>query len=350
MASSILRSVGVAGLLMLALPASARASVLHVPGDHATIQEAVNAASPGDEIAVGPGSHCGATIDRPLTLSGGGRAVIVGCDAGPIVFGALHAGFFLAGSGGDSPASGTRISGFVFDGRGVSNTNLAPIAMAVFGRFANDVQVTNNVFLGTVQAITNTAGDRWFISGNRIRDLTLFDCTGSFCSGGAGIVVQVAPAGVAAPGGGGADVNRPEANVVSDNQVDGNIPDNFGVFSMVGVFVFAADGTVVVRNRVSIPDNPRADATGEGILVDDTCCGSPTPVTPGARNTVVVLNDGRGSQFGVVVEGTGGENTQGLVLFGNLGLESIQGVESRGPGPRGPHHSRAHLGRRLHLF
>lgn len=315
------------------------AQVRHVPGEFATIQEAVDAADPGDVIDVGPGDHCGATIDRPVTLVGHGRATIVGCDTGPIVFGSEHAGFFLPGAGGESPASGTRIIGFTFDGRGVSGDNLGPLAMAVFGRFAHDVRVIGNVFLGTVQAITNTAGDRWVIAHNEIRDLTLFDCTGALCGGGAGIIVQVARGDVAVDGGGANPLNRPKGNVIFGNDVEGSIPDGFDVFSMVGIFVFAADRTLVERNTVSIPDNPAADATGEGILVDDTCCGDPVPVVPGARHTSILFNDASDSEFGIVVDGTGGANTQGLKLFGNRGTVLVEGevVEGRRP-RRHPHH------------
>ena len=177
---------------------------------------------------------------------------------------------------------------------------------------------TDNVFLGTVQAITNTAGDGWFIARNRIEGLTLFDCTGALCAGGDGIVIQLARDTIAAAGGPGAPVNRPEHNVVVGNQVSGAIPDGFDDFSMAGIFVFAADDTAVERNEVSIPDNPNADATGDGVLVTNVCCGEPA-VSPGARRTLVLFNDGHDSQFGVVVEGSGGDNTGGLVLLRQLG-------------------------------
>jgi hypothetical protein len=50
---------------------------------------------------------------------------------------------------------------------------------------------------------------------------------------------------------------------------------------------------------------------------------------------VIALNDGRGSQVAVEIDGTGGENTQGLVLFGNLGPVIVEGnVVDDGPGPR----------------
>jgi hypothetical protein len=319
--------VAAAGVLLAAAPGEAQARVRRVPERYATIQAAVDAADAGDVIDVGPGPHCGATIDRPVNLQGDGRAVIVGCADGPVLANGVRAGFRLPGADGASGASGTRIEGFIFDGRGVSADNLEPLGVAIIGTFANDVRVERNRVLGTVQGITNTGGDRWVIVHNVIDDLGVFDCTGALCGGGDGIVIQISTA---------APAFRPERNLVAGNVVNGAIPDGFGVFSMVGVFVFAADGTVVTRNRLSIPDNPNADAIGQGVLVDNSCCGQPA-VTPGARNTVVTFNDGRGSQIGVEIDGTGGENTGGLVLFGNLGPVVVEGaVVDDGPRPRRP--------------
>ena len=201
------------------------------------------------------------------------------------------------------------------------------------------------MFEGTIQAITNTAGDGWLIAHNRIEGLTLFDCTGTLCAGGDGIVIQLARDAIAAPGGPGAAVNRPEHNVVLGNQVSGAIPDAFDVFSMAGIFVLAADDTLVERNDVDIPDNANADATGDGILVSNVCCGEPE-LTPGARHTVVIFNEGRDSQFGVVVEGTGGANTGGLVLFGNSGPVMVEGNLVASPPPRRPLAARPWVGRR----
>ena len=316
--------------LLAATAGAAEARVRRVPEQYATIQAAVEAADAGDVVDVGPGSHCGATVDRPVNLQGHGHATIVGCPDGPVLSNGVRAGFRLPGADGSSAASGTRIEGFTFDGRGVSAANLDPLGVAIIATFANDVRVERNRVLGTVQGITNTGGDGWVIAGNVIDGLGVFDCTGALCGGGDGIVVQIAR------GASGAPDNRPRRNVVAGNAVSGAIPDGFGVFSMVGVFVFAADGTVVTRNRLSIPDNPNADAIGEGVLVDNECCGLPE-VTPGARNTVVTFNDGRGSQIGVEVDGTGGANTGGLVLFGNLGPVVVEGaVVDDGPRPRRP--------------
>ena len=310
------------------------AAVRRVPHSYPTIQAAINAANPGDTVEVGPGEYCGATVDRPLTITGCDQPVIVGCDDGPVLGGGERVGFYLPGSGGTSPASGTRIEGFVFDGRGLSQTNLEPLALGVLARFASDVRVEHDRFLGVVQAITNTAGDGWVIRDNRISGLTVFDCTGALCEGGDGIVVQIARGDLALPSGPGDPANRPERNVIAGNRIDGAIPDGFDAFSMAGIFVLAADDTLVAGNRVAIPDNPDAGAAGDGVLVSNECCGQPA-IVPGARRTAVVGNDGARSQFGVVVEGTGGANTEGLVLFANTGTILVEGnVIAQQPGHR----------------
>jgi hypothetical protein len=52
------------------LTQSSFAGQLHVPGDHATLQGAIDAASAGDVIVVAGGVHPPITIDRPLTIVG----------------------------------------------------------------------------------------------------------------------------------------------------------------------------------------------------------------------------------------------------------------------------------------
>ena len=334
----------VCGLLTSAASA-AQARVRRVPERYRTIQAALDASSAGDVVDVAPGSYCGATVTTAVTLLGHGRATIVGCPDGPTISDQLRAGFYLPGADGVSAASGTRIEGFAFDGRGIAADNLDPLALGVFARFADDVRVEDNVFLGTVQAITNTAGDGWFIARNRIEGLTLFDCTGALCAGGDGIVIQLAHDTIAAAGGPGAAVNRPEHNIIVGNRVSGAIPDGFADFSMAGIFVLAADDTAVERNEVSIPDSPNADATGDGVLISNVCCGEPA-VSPGARRTLVLFNDGRDSQFGVVVEGSGGDNTGGLVLYGNSGPVMVEGTLVDNHPPRRPLAARRFIGRR----
>jgi hypothetical protein len=321
--ATLLSALGCCAVLLSAT--AARAATLRVPGQYPTIQAAVDAAAAGDRIRVSRGDYCGATVTKPVSLEGRGQPRIIGCATSPMVASGLRAGFYLPGAQGVNPASGTRIRGFVFDGQGVSNANLAPLSFGVFARFANDVRVERNRFVGTVQAITNTGGDRWRIMRNRIQQLTLFDCTVR-CSGGDGIIIALAIGGLAAPGGAGAALNRPEGNVISGNEIEGALPDGFGTFSMAGVLLLSADGTTVRSNRLSFPDNPTASATGQGILVSNTCCGLGTTFLPGSRFTTIAFNDARRSEVGIVVEGSGGANTEGLYLRRNRGTVQIEGV------------------------
>jgi hypothetical protein len=312
--------------LALLVTSAAPAATLRVPQQYRTIQAAVDAAAPGDRIRVGRGRYCGATLTKNVSLEGRGRPRIVGCDTSPAITAGLRIGFYLPGVKGVNPASGSRIRGFVFDGEGVSNANLQPLSFGVFARFANDVVIERNRFDGTVQAITNTGGDRWRIERNDIRRLTLFDCT-VHCSGGDGIVIALARGGIAAPGGDGAAINRPEDNLIRRNRIEGLAPDGFGVFSMVGVLLLSADHTRVLSNTLRLRDNPLADAVGQGILVSNTCCGLATTFLPGSRATRLAFNDGRKSELGIVVEGSGGANTEGLVLLKNRGKTVIEGTE-----------------------
>ncbi|HVY30219.1 MAG TPA: hypothetical protein VHB79_26865 [Polyangiaceae bacterium] len=319
-------TVSALGSALSLIASRADAAMLNVPSQYPTIQAAVDAAAPGDHIRVARGRYCGATLSKPVALEGHGKPRIVGCDSSPTVTTGLRAGFYLPGSKGQNPASGSSIRGFVFDGRNVSNANLAPLSFGVFARFASDVVVTRNRFEGTVQAVTNTAGDRWQITHNRVRNLTVLDCT-SHCTGGDGIVIALARGSIAAPGGEAAVLNRPEDNVVIDNDISGSAPDGFGVFSLAGILLLSADHTTVLSNSLALRDNPRADAVGQGILVSNTCCGLGVSFTPGSRFATLSFNDARRSEAGIVVEGSDGANTLGLVLWRNRGTATVEGTQ-----------------------
>ena len=323
MGRNLLGALLCAGLVCSARQANAK--VWRVPENVATIQAAVSAAQDGDQIWVGPGAYCGATIDKRVELVGIGQPRIIGCSSGPSV-GVARVGFFMPGADGKNPANGTQIWGFVFDGRGVSSANLAPLSFGIFARFAREIVISHNEFEGTAQAITNTAGDRWLIAHNRITGLTVLDCTGP-CTGGDGIVIQLARAPLAVPGGDSAPINRPEDNLVLDNTIEGSPPDGFADFGMAGILVLAADHTTLLKNTLRLPHNPAAPALGQGILLTNTCCGDSTSHLPGIRYAILALNDGRDSELAIMLEGSGGTNTRGLFLFRNRGVQQIEGVE-----------------------
>ena len=306
-----------AGLLSL-LASTAYAGTLQVPSEQPTIAAAIAAAQPGDQIEVAGGRHCGALVDKRVSLVGRDGATIVGCAQSPVIAGGLRVGFLLAGSADATPADDTRITGFTFDGAGVSARRREGLAFGVFSRFNSGVIVSNNVFLGLVQAVTNTAGDRWVITSNRVRGLT------ALSGGGVGIVVQSADGALAALGGALNLHNRPEDNTVADNDVEGRIPDGLDGYSMAAILVVAADRTVVSRNHVRLPANPRGRAAGEGVLVTSKTAGLDDAHAPGARETVVEENDGRGCGIAVLVEHPGVPNTAGLELRANRGEVVVQ--------------------------
>jgi hypothetical protein len=325
----VISSLGLLVVAVSLMAGSVEAATRKVPQTYPTIQGAVDAAAAGDTIEVGKGKFCGATITKRLNLVAAkkGDATIIGCASSPILTPPLRVGFLLPGTAGSGSgaASGSKITGFVFDGKGISNSNLSPLAFGIYSRFNDHIKVDDNKFKGTVQAITNTAGDNWAISDNVIEDLTLFDCTGSFCGGGVGIAIQIASNAIAGPGGSSDPANRPEANAVVKNEIQGKAPAGFHVFGMDGILAFAADGTAIVENQTKItPGLSSSEPLGVGILVTNLCCDDPIPFLPGSRYTAIVLNQDH-SQFGVVVEGTGGANTTGLVLFGNQGNAQVEG-------------------------
>ncbi|HUM13290.1 MAG TPA: hypothetical protein VLT82_20245 [Myxococcaceae bacterium] len=277
--------------------------VFRVPQRYATIQAAADDASDGDQIVVARGRFCGATITKRLDLRGKDGATIIGCET-PAT-GAYRVGFLLP----DARASGTKIRGFRFDGRGVSNANLTPLGAGILARSADQVTVIDNDFQGTFQAVTNTDGSHWSVLFNRVEHLTALTCDGG-CAGGDAIVFQQRLV---------LD-QRPKGNVAAFNHVQGDIPDGLNEFSMTGVFVLGQERARVAANLFRIPHNPAAAAHGVGVLVSDQCCAAVVVST--SVKTDVLFNDGRRSELVLRVDPDaqgGAGNLEGARIFGNRG-------------------------------
>jgi len=289
------------GIALIAVAGTADAGVIRVPRDRPTIQAAVDAAADGDVIFVAAGRHCGASIDREVHLIAAWGAVVEGCASNPALSGGLRIGLLLV----DERASGTSIAGFRFDGAGIGDDDLRPLALAIVGRGAHGVSVVGNRIDGTVQGITNTDGDGWTIAGNVLVGLTVFPCVVR-CGGGDGIVLMRRTRD---------PDDRATGNAVVLNRVSGAVPAGFDVFDMVGVFVLGQDRPVVAANRLAITGAGSATARGLGVQVSDVCCGDAPYAT--TRGAIVVGNDGRGSEIAVEIAAG---NSEGAIVRGNLGV------------------------------
>jgi parallel beta-helix repeat protein len=137
------------------------AATINVPDDYSTIQEAIDAASPGDTISVAAGTYAGAIVNKDVTISGasGGTSVI---DTGvPYKDGSsLTTAFRL-----DSDADGAEISDFTINCD--ANTSFY---FAIFARAADDVTIDSLQINDTVQGISNWGGSGWTITDNTITD------------------------------------------------------------------------------------------------------------------------------------------------------------------------------------
>jgi hypothetical protein len=129
---------------------TASKTVIHVPRDYATIQEAVDAAKPGDVIKVGKGAFKGASVNKAVTLIGEGSNTRITSGVGvPRVltdpgFPAFAFVGFLVSFGG----SGATISNFKIE---LTPAPVIPnpiLAIGVHVRHADDVTVIHNEVVG----------------------------------------------------------------------------------------------------------------------------------------------------------------------------------------------------------
>lgn len=209
----------------------------YVPGDFATIQEAID--SPlvvsGDSIRVGPGEHAGATVTKGVEIRGEGGPVI---SDGPAHGSGMKQGFRLLAGG---------------DGATFSHLSFTVDLPIMNGEAADDVTVTHCDFENAVQAVSNWRGSGWEITHNTIHDLR------TRCGGGIGILVGDYGAGTIMD------------NLVAHNKITGTLhvsQGDCGGYSGTGIVVYAdfrfgRVGTQsiafnrVIKNHVALTsDNP----------------------------------------------------------------------------------------------
>lgn len=195
-------------LVALVVPGTAFGLTWNVPGDFATIQAAIDSVdvATGDVILVGPGSHAGAFVTKPVEIKGEGGSIIN--DGPPHPSGFIMGFRFLAGS------DGSTISHLIFE-----------VDLAIMnGAGVDNVTVTQCIFNNAVQAVSNWMGSGWEISHNVINNLRCRN------GGGIGILVADLSGGVV------------ESNVVSHNKISGILfvdPLDKGGYEGSGIVLYA---------------------------------------------------------------------------------------------------------------
>ena len=250
-----------------------------VPGDFATIQDAIDSPSvlAGDTILVGPGSHAGAYVHKQVVIKGTEGTLI---DTGPLHPAGLSMGFrLLAGS----------------DGATISHLQFSVDLAIMNGGAVNDVTVAHCTFLDTIQAVSNWCGSRWYIHHNTIIDLRTRN------GGGIGILVADYSGGVV------------EGNVVSHNKITGVLhvdPADGGGYAGSGIVLFAdfrwgrsgaskIKNNRVVWNKVALMSDTPAVVDVVGIELTDTRDDS--ELEPVIFDNAIGFNDLRGTAWSLVL-------------------------------------------------
>lgn len=284
---SLAFALAAGALVLWLIPAAAVAANWTVPGQFATIQAAVD--SPlvvaGDRILVSPGDHVGARVTKAVEIRGTGGARITDGPLHPFKF---VYGFLI---GADDDGAG---------GDGVTITNLTfTVDLPVFSRGANDVTVSHNTILNTLQGITNRGGKRWDISHNKFIDLRVE------CGGGIAIILTDIL---------GRDVRD---NLVAHNVVSGTLhvpAGDCGGYQGVGILLYAdfrfgflgashIAYNQVVKNSVSlVSDNPSLVDVAALEMTDTRYIGLPDAPPPAViHNNAVGFNDFRGTAKQIVL-------------------------------------------------
>lgn len=295
------------------------AATWHVPGDFATIQDAIDSSSvsDGDKIMVGAGSRAGAIVTKMVEIKGESGAVI---DSGPLPWPGVRsfmAGFLFSGNG-------------VGSGATISHLRFETVEFPVFSRGADDVTVEHCQLNDPIQGVTNWMGSGWSISHNVIIDLRTAN------GGGIGIICadyRAVPQGV-------------NNSIISHNNIMGTLhvhPNDGGGYDGSGIVLYAdfrwgSAGAVeiahnrIVKNKVGfVSDTP--DVV-DVIAIELTEAQDPDPYTDVIHDNSVGFNDLRGTQLQIALTPSNLDNPVNNISR-NLGNNRGQGLHPKLFGPGG---------------
>ena len=290
----------------------AKRVIWRVPGDFATIQEAIDSpdVAAGDRILVGAGSHAGALVDKAVEIRGEGRAII---DDGPLHPAGLVMGFrLLTGS----------------DGASMTHLTFGVDLAIMNGDAVDSVTVSHCTFESPIQAVSNWRGCDWEISHNLVEDLR--------CRNGGGIGILVADfSGSTVTG-----------NVISYNTIRGvlTVPSgDGGGYNGSGIVIYAdfrwggagaeeISGNRVVHNTVSlVSDTPEVVDVAAFELTDTR---NDPELEPVIFDNAIGFNDFRGTELQIVL--TPEELDDYNVISRNLGDNRGHGAHPSVFGPGKP--------------
>ena len=333
----------ISALALIALCASPvlAQNIWRVPEDYPTIKDAHSAALPGDTILIGPGTYCGATIGKQLTIVGEGQPTITATSCG-----AQTVGLWL------TPAA---------TGTVIQHINFSALVTGIYAMFANDVTIQHNSFSGLTLGIGAMAandvtvehntmelagpgaagidsrggGSDWIVSHNAINIEASNNGRGIQNWLGNGWTLshnKLTGTGLTL----GIWLNRPLFYLPAGRAVNNTAKFNYidGAKDGVGIKVTTQYGAVVRDNSIFMPsssDNPPGVCGAWGIEIHDSRVYNAGQPVLGSVYSLISNNDTRGTAVGVIFreDRLGGiENSVGNVLHGNFGTYAIHQPDS----------------------
>jgi len=219
-------------LATLVVPASAAELTVGTDGQYATIQQAVNAAKPGDIVRVAPGTYTeNVVVDKSLTITAAsGRPTVQAADASKDVFLVTSPGVRIDGLTIAGGASGVQIQG------------------------TSKCAVTNIVARNNVRGVYLSHGTENEISKNNLADNSYGVYGDGASSNTISSNVATGEKGTGATLGDGIFLNYGDSNKITDNNLSAN--HVFGISMYTSTRNIISDNTMTDNDRIGIRIGP----------------------------------------------------------------------------------------------